>query len=127
MPLETWTIYVATVLVLMIALGPSQLLMLLNSVAHGFRHSLATAVGDLTANACQMAAVGLGLAALLTTTGYALLIIKWLGVAYLIWLGGRMIRRAKADGQHPSHGKARAPQRSLLLQGSSRPPPIQKP
>ena len=76
MTLETWTIYVAAVLALMITPGPSQLLMLSNSAAHGFRRSLATAVGDLTANACQMLAAGLGLAAILAATENALLIVK---------------------------------------------------
>ena len=47
MPLETWTLYVLTVLALMSTPGPSQLLMLTNSGVHGFRRSLATAAGDL--------------------------------------------------------------------------------
>ena len=116
MTLETWTIYVAAVLALMITPGPSQLLMLSNSAAHGFRRSLATAVGDLTANACQMLAAGLGLAAILAETENALLIVKWLGV-YLIWLGVRMIYRARVSGQESSTGNARATLRSLWLQG----------
>ena len=62
MTLETWTLYVVTVLALMSTPGPSQLLMLSNSGAHGFRKSTFTAMGDLTANALQMLAAGLGLA-----------------------------------------------------------------
>lgn len=88
----------AAVLALMITLGPSQLLMLSNSASQGFRRSLATALGDLTANACQMLAAGLGL-------------------AYLIWLGVRMIRLAKVSGQDSSTGKAHITLRSLWLQG----------
>ena len=117
MTFEIWTVYVAIVLVLMITPGPSQLLMLSNSAAHGFRRSLATAVGDLTANACQMLAAGLGLAAILAATGSALLVVKWLGVAYLIWLGVRMIHGARVSGQDSSTGKARTTIRSLWLQG----------
>lgn len=97
MNFDVWTIYVATVLALMSTPGPSQLLMLSNSGAHGFRRSLATAAGDLTANALQMLAAGLGLAALIAASGTALAVIKWAGVAYLIWLGLRMIRNAKPD------------------------------
>ena len=63
MPIETWTMYVLTVLALMSTPGPSQLLMLSNSGVHGFKRSLATAAGDLSANALQMLAAGLGLAA----------------------------------------------------------------
>ncbi|MCV6605916.1 MAG: LysE family translocator, partial [Porticoccaceae bacterium] len=97
MTLDIWLIYIATVLALMSTPGPSQLLMLSNSGVHGFRRSLATAVGDLTANICQMLAAGLGLAALIATSAAALTVIKWAGVVYLIWLGTRMILKAKAD------------------------------
>ena len=57
---ETWTLYIVTVLALMSTPGPSQLLMLSNSGAHGFRRAVFTAAGDLTANALQMLAAGLG-------------------------------------------------------------------
>ncbi len=94
MQFDIWMIYVATVLALMSTPGPSQLLMLSNAMSHGFCRSLATATGDLSANALQMLAAGLGLAAILAASGQALGIIKWFGVAYLIWLGIRMIRKA---------------------------------
>ena len=97
MTLEIWTLYVATVLALMSTPGPSQLLMLSNSAAHGFGRATFTAFGDLTANAFQMLAAGLGLAALIAASGTALAVIKWAGVAYLVWLGARMILKAKPD------------------------------
>ncbi len=103
MTLEIWTIYVGTVLALMSTPGPSQLLMLSNSAAHGFTRSLSTAAGDLTANALQMLAAGFGLAAILTASANALTVIKWAGVIYLIWLGVRMIRKA-----NPKAGKPRS-------------------
>ena len=87
MTMQIWLTYIVTVLVLMSTPGPSQLLMLSNSASHGFRRSLATAAGDLSANALQMLASGLGLAVIIAASGQALLVIKWLGVAYLIWLG----------------------------------------
>ena len=97
MTLDIWTLYVATVLALMSTPGPSQLLMLSNSGAHGFRRATFTAMGDLTANALQMLAAGLGLAAIIAASATALTAIKWAGVAYLIWLGVRMIRKAKPE------------------------------
>lgn len=116
MPLDTWTLYVATVLAMMSTPGPSQLLMLSNSAAHGIGRSFATAAGDLSANALQMLAAGLGLAALLAASATALAAIKWAGVAYLLWLGVRMIRRAGTGapltGEQPLMGL-----RTLYLQG----------
>ncbi|MEM7302890.1 MAG: LysE family translocator [Pseudomonadota bacterium] len=117
MSVEVWTLYVLTVLALMSTPGPSQLLMLSNSGVHGFRRSLATAVGDLTANALQMLAAGLGLAALIAASATTLSIIKWAGVAYLLWLGLRMIRHAKADDQDRGTGQEKSSLRTLWLQG----------
>ena len=94
MSFDIWLTYLATVLAFMITPGPSHLLMLSNSMTHGFRPSLATAAGDLTANAFQMIAAGLGLAALLVASQNALAVVKWAGVAYLIWMGIRMWRQA---------------------------------
>ena len=91
---EIWLTYFATVLAFMITPGPSHLLMLSNSMTHGFRRSLVTAVGDLTANALQMLAAGLGSAAILVASQNALTVVKWFGVAYLVWMGVRMWRHA---------------------------------
>ena len=96
MTLETWLTYVAAVLLLMSTPGPSQLLMMSNSMANGFRRSLATAAGDLTANALQMLAAGLGLGAIVLASERAFLAIKWLGVAYLVWMGISKMRGAGA-------------------------------
>ncbi|MEM8794289.1 MAG: LysE family transporter [Pseudomonadota bacterium] len=116
MSFEIWTIYVATVLAFMITPGPSQLLMLSNSMVHGFRPSLATAAGDLSANALQMLAAGLGLAAILVASQGALTVIKWAGVAYLIWMGIRMWRNAGRFKSGTHAGRAAA-KRVLWLQG----------
>lgn len=117
MPIETWTLYVLTVLALMSTPGPSQLLMLTNSGVHGFPRSLSTAAGDLSANAVQMLAAGLGLAAIIAASATALTVIKWAGVTYLIWLGIRMIRRAKPDETAELSERERASLRTLWLQG----------
>ena len=115
MSFETWSLYVLTVLALMSTPGPSQLLMLANSARHGARRSLATAAGDLTANLGQMLAAGLGLAALIAASAHALTLIKWAGVAYLIWLGLRTIRNAGKSG---STAQNSAPTlKALWLQG----------
>ncbi|MEL6169871.1 MAG: LysE family translocator [Pseudomonadota bacterium] len=117
MPAETWTLYVLTVIALMSTPGPSQLLMLTNSGVHGFRRSIATAAGDLSANALQMLAAGLGLATLLAASATALTVIKWAGVAYLVWLGIRMIRRAKPDNPVEPEHRNMASLRTLWMQG----------
>ncbi len=94
MTIEAWALYVGTVLLFMCTPGPSHLLMLSVSTSNGFQRSLATAAGDLTANAIQIVLAGLGLAAALSASKYGFSIVKWLGVSYLIWLGTSQIIRS---------------------------------
>jgi threonine/homoserine/homoserine lactone efflux protein len=94
MTIETWVLYVGTVLLFMCTPGPSHLLLLSVSTSNGFQRSLATAAGDLTANAIQIALAGLGLAAALNASKYGFSVVKWLGVGYLVWLGTRQIIRS---------------------------------
>ncbi len=105
MTFETWLFYVGTVLILMSTPGPSQLLMLSTSLSNGFHRSLATAAGDLSANAIQITLSGLGLAVIVTRSQYGFAMIKWAGVAYLIWIGVKQIRasfkRRITDTQQP--------------------------
>ena len=77
--------------------GPSQALMIANSLTHGWRRSVATATGDLTANAFQMTAAGFGLAAVVTASASALEIVKWAGVAYLAWVAIKVLRAPPAE------------------------------
>lgn len=114
MSAEVWLTYVAAVLLLMSTPGPSQLLMLSNSVANGFGRSLATAAGDLSANVLQMLAAAIGLGAVVMASEDAFLAVKWCGVAYLLWMGLVRIRRAGRGGI----GRASpASMRALWFQG----------
>ena len=116
MTIEIWLTYVATVFLFMCTPGPSQLLILSNAMAHGWKRSLATAAGDLTANFFQMLAAGLGLAAIIMAFDNALSVIKWMGVAYLTWLGFKMIRSA-GTAAGSGHAAAKGQLRGLWLQG----------
>lgn len=91
MPIETWTLYVGTILLFMSTPGPSHLLMISVSMSNGFRRSLATAAGDLSANTIQIVLAGFGLAVVVTNSRYGFQIVKWAGVSYLVWIGMRKI------------------------------------
>ena len=97
MTTEIWLAYISAVLILMITPGPSQLLMLSNSLGSGFRRSTATAAGDLSANAIQMTVASVGLVSVLYASQYTFTVIKWLGVAYLVYMGVRLIRRTQSE------------------------------
>ncbi|NNE50826.1 MAG: LysE family translocator [Sulfitobacter sp.] len=93
MALEPYLIYLLAVAVFF-ATPPdtSQLLIISNSIRHGLRRSICTVAGDLTANCLQMIAAAFGLAAIIATSSSAFTWIKWLGVAYLVWIGIQLFR-----------------------------------
>ncbi|MEN8891609.1 LysE family translocator [Planktotalea arctica] len=111
MPLESYLIYLAAVAVFF-ATPPdtSQLLIISNSIRHGLRKSVYTIAGDLSANCLQMTGAAFGLAAIIATSGSAFIWIKWLGVAYLIWIGVQLIRSKEQSTNvdaNPSDGRFR--------------------
>ena len=91
MTIEIWFVYIVTVLVLMSTPGPSQLLILSNSISNGFKRSLFTAAGDLSANFLQMVVASVGLVGVISSSQEFFLVIKWAGVFYLVYLGLKLI------------------------------------
>jgi len=92
MTVETYLLYLGVVAAFFATPpGTSQLLIISNSLRHGLRRSFATALGDLSANAVQMTLAAFGLTALIAANAEALRIVKWAGVAYLAWIGLRLI------------------------------------
>ena len=98
MTLEAYLIYLG-VLAAFFATPPdtSQLLIISNSLRHGLRRSLATIAGDLSANALQMTLAAFGLTAIIAASADALWVVKWLGVAYLVWIGLRLMLSRPAE------------------------------
>jgi len=101
MPFEQWFAFAAASAVLLIIPGPTVLLVISYALAHGRRAALATvagvALGDFTAMTCSLAGVG----ALLAASATAFTVVKWVGAAYLVYLGIKLWRapvEAGADG-----------------------------
>ncbi len=92
MSIETYLIYLG-VLAAFFLTPPdtSQLLIISNSLRHGLRRTLATVAGDLSANAVQMTLAAFGLTAVIAANADALWVVKWAGVAYLVWIGLRLM------------------------------------
>ena len=106
MTFETYLLYLAAVGVFF-ASPPdtSQLLIVSNSIKYGLRRSASTIAGDLTANGIQMTCAAFGLAAIIATSASAFVWIKWIGVAYLAWIGVQLFRakeRTTGAGANPS-------------------------
>lgn len=115
MSFETWSLYVGTVLILMSTPGPSQLLILSNSLSSGFPRSAYTAAGDLSANLIQMIVATTGLTVLIESNPQLLTVIKWVGVAYLLYAGTRSL--LKNSGLTIENTRQSRSRQSLYLQG----------
>lgn len=116
MSVETYLVYLG-VLAAFFATPPdtSQLLIISNSLRHGLRRSTATILGDLSANALQMTAAAFGLTAIIAASADAIWVIKWLGVAYLAWIGLRLIL-SRSSGDGPTAAEVAKPS-ALFRQG----------
>lgn len=93
MQIEFWFTYVATVFFFLLSPGPSHLFMLSTSASHGFGKSWVTGVGDLSAHLWQITLAATGLVGFIYTFQEVFIVIKWAGVAYLIYIGIRQFTK----------------------------------
>lgn len=78
-------------LVLVVVPGPAVIYILTRSVSQGRTAGLASAVGVNLGSAIHVLAAVAGLSVLLASSTYAYTVVKWLGVAYLAWIGVRTL------------------------------------
>ncbi|RTE66322.1 LysE family translocator [Amphritea opalescens] len=116
MDIETWLAFVAASFVLTMTPGPSILLGVVHAMKYGARKTVVTALGDISANFLQMMLVAIGLGAVIASSESAFLVIKWFGIATLIYMGLKMI-----FGKPPEINKVREeeaiPMHKLFLSG----------
>jgi threonine/homoserine/homoserine lactone efflux protein len=97
MSFEHWLAFVAASVILLAIPGPTVLLVVSYALGHGRRYAAATvagvALGDLTA----MTASLLGLGALLAASAGLFTAVKWVGAAYLVYLGLKLWRAPVGD------------------------------
>jgi threonine/homoserine/homoserine lactone efflux protein len=88
---STFSLFVAAALVLLIVPGPSVLYIVARSVEGGRKAGLVSVLGVQTGAMVHIAFAALGLSAILASSAVAFSVVKWLGAAYLVWLGLRRI------------------------------------
>jgi threonine/homoserine/homoserine lactone efflux protein len=108
MPFETWLAFVAASIVLLVIPGPTILLVVSYALGQGWRTALpmalGVALGDFTAMTLSM----LGLGALLAASASVFTVLKWIGAAYLIWLGIKLWRAGGTLDAAPRTDRASA-------------------
>jgi threonine/homoserine/homoserine lactone efflux protein len=86
-------VFLAAGVLLNLTPGQDTLYIIGRSIAHGRGAGIASALGVCTGGLVHATAAALGLSAVLATSATAFTVVKWLGAAYLIFLGVRMIAK----------------------------------
>jgi homoserine/homoserine lactone efflux protein len=93
--------FLVITIVLILVPGPIVTLLVSTSATKGMRAGLVTAAGTSTGNALLLLLIALGLDWVLGHAIYLFELLRWLGAAYLVWLGIQAWRRAGWPDQLP--------------------------
>lgn len=111
MELSVWITYFIATIILSVSPGPGVFSSISSGLHHGFRLGLWNGVGMQAANVLMVIFVSLGLGALLLASETLFTLVKWAGVAYLIYLGivtwrapARGFEAARDDGETTARG-----------------------
>lgn len=84
---DTYLLFLVTTTVVCLTPGPAALLIVAQGISNGYRRSYWAIAGIALANAIYFALSATGVAALIVASSTLFSIIKWIGVAYLFYLG----------------------------------------
>ena len=91
MTIQTWTLFCATEAVLSFIPGPAVLYVISSAIAHGSRAGIVASLSILAGNTVYFILSAMGLGALLLASRPVFVAIQWIGAAYLVYLGLRML------------------------------------
>jgi homoserine/homoserine lactone efflux protein len=98
---ELFTAFVLITVVLIITPGPIVTFLIATGAAHGVRAGMTAVAGATIGNAILIAAIALGLSWVLKNAIGLFEILRWAGVAYLVWLGIQAWRNAGTTAEVP--------------------------
>lgn len=87
MDLSVWLAFFAAAWAISLSPGAGAVAAMSAGLNHGFARGYFMSFGLVLGIWTQIVVVALGLGALIATSSLAFAVIKWLGVAYLVWLG----------------------------------------
>jgi len=99
--LTLWGLFVAASLVLLLTPGPAVLYIVARSVQQGRPAGLVCVIGIHLGTIVHITAAAVGLSALLVSSALAFALVKYLGAAYLIWMGVRTLMAKAPDPETP--------------------------
>ncbi|MEX0650710.1 MAG: LysE family translocator [Actinomycetota bacterium] len=95
--LETITVFTGASLLFAVVPGPAVIYIVTRSVHQGRAAGLVSALGIATGTLVHVPAAAVGLSALLVSSATAFTIVKYMGAAYLVYLGIRQFVGRQAD------------------------------
>jgi homoserine/homoserine lactone efflux protein len=117
MELGTWLAFFAASWAISISPGAGAVAAMSSGLNHGFARGYFLTFGLVLGIWTQVMVVGLGLGALIATSSLAFSIIKWLGVAYLIWLGIKQWRAPAVPLAESLSSSKNVSRRQLMRRG----------
>lgn len=117
MALDTWVAFFVACWVISLSPGAGAIASMTAGLNHGFRQGYWNAIGLQLALILQIGVVAAGMGALLARSALAFGVIKWLGVAYLMYLGYKQWRALPQAIQVAQPDASLTRPRTLLLRG----------
>jgi homoserine/homoserine lactone efflux protein len=117
MDITTWLAFFAASWAISISPGAGAVAAMTAGLQHGFARGYFLTFGLILGLWSQLLAVGAGLGALIVASSTAFTVIKWLGVAYLLWLGVAQWRAPPVGLQAQADGAVVATRWSIVVRG----------
>ena len=114
------TLFIVSGLLLNIMPGPDSLLIMARSASQGWRAGSAAALGIGAGTMVHVLAAAIGLSALLSTSATAFSVVKWVGAAYIVYVGIGLLRAKPAAASlktETAPALAPLPYRKIFFQG----------
>ncbi len=117
MELATWLTFFAACWAISLSPGAGAVAAMSAGLSHGFRRGYFMTFGLILGILTQVLFVSAGLGALIAASETAFAVIKWAGVAYLVWLGVQQWRAPAKPLAAADDGAVQATRRQLVLRG----------
>ncbi|MCA3280159.1 MAG: LysE family translocator [Roseomonas sp.] len=122
--INQFALYLAAALLLAVTPGPGIFYVAARSLAGGRAEGIASSFGTALGGLVHVLAGALGVSAIVLASAELFTALKWLGAAYLVWLGLRTIIAAQRDALHalagahpaPAMGAARAVREGMVVE-----------
>ncbi|ORE92114.1 lysine exporter protein LysE/YggA [Stappia sp. 22II-S9-Z10] len=91
-----WAIFLPACFALNLAFGPNNLLALTHGAHHGVGFAMKAGIGRILVFIPMIGLSGVGLGLILSASAAAFTVLKVIGAAYLVWIGIKIVRSARA-------------------------------